>query len=280
MSDYTSNLLCHFVGRSKVNDNERFELLITIIKGKKLIANLSNPNNPESLFQGGYQCEHVGEVFGKCDCVCFCDIPDMALSIHTEKYSKFGIGFDKTFIAKQGAHPVMYVPENYVIRERGDNSEETRTFSPKKPKQYYPYLLLVSTNLLPLILMSLPMVNLQQIENNLKSMGLENHLNIFNDEVKNLFFSGHYHPLIYSIIQGMANQMAYVKLFDATLPDDHPDNYYMEREWRSLGNIGFSINDIRTIYLPTKQYKDRFMVEFPDYQGNFFIFDDCTSKNK
>ena len=65
MSDYTSNLLCHFVGRSKVNDNERFELLITIIKGKKLIANLSNPNNPESLFHGGYQCEQVGEVFGK-----------------------------------------------------------------------------------------------------------------------------------------------------------------------------------------------------------------------
>ena len=29
-----------------------------------------------------------------------------------------------------------------------------------------------------------------------------------------------------------------------------------------------------------KQYKDKFMVEFPDYQGNFFIFDDCTSKNK
>lgn len=272
MSDYTSNLLCHFVGRSKANDNERFELLITIIKGKKLIANLSNPDNPESSFQGGYQCEHVGEVFGKCDCVCFCDIPDAALSIHTQKYSKFGIGFDKTFIAKQGAHPVMYVPENYVIRERGDNSEEARTSTPKEPKLYYPYLLRVSTNLFPLIVMSLSIVDLQQLENNLKSKGLEKQLNLFNDEVRNMFFSGQYYPLIYSIIQGMANQMAYVKLFDATLPDDHPDNYYMECEWRSLGNVDFSINDIRTIYLPTEQYKDRFMEEFPDYQGNFFIF--------
>lgn len=36
----------------------------------------------------------------------------------------------------------------------------------------------------------------------------------------------------------------------------------------------FSINDIRTIYLPTEQYKDRFMEEFPNYQGNFFIFED------
>lgn len=60
MSDYTSTLLCHFVGRSKANDDERFELLVTIIKGRKLIANLSNPTNLESVFQGGYQCEHVG----------------------------------------------------------------------------------------------------------------------------------------------------------------------------------------------------------------------------
>lgn len=273
MSDYTSTLLCHFVGRSKANDDERFELLVTIIKGRKLIANLSNPINPESVFQGGYQCEHVGEVFGKCDCVCFCDIPDTALSIHTNKYSKFGMGFEKTFIAKQGAHPVMYVPENYAIIERGEGSATGRTSTPREPKMYYPYLLQVSTNLLPLMEIGYFGVDLQQQENNLKSVGLGEHLNLFNDAVRKMFFSGQYHPLLFNIMQGMANQMAYVKLFDATLPDDHPDNYYMEREWRSLGNVDFSINDIKTIYLPTEYYKVRFMEEFPSYQGNFFIFE-------
>lgn len=139
------------------------------------------------MFQGGYRCEHLGEVFGKCDCLCFCDIPDSALSIHTQKYSKFGIGFDKTFVAKQGAHPVMYVPENYLIRERGDISEKARTSSPKEPKLYYPYLLGITTNLLSLIVLSLSTVNMQQLENNLKSMGLKEHLNLLDDEVRKKF---------------------------------------------------------------------------------------------
>lgn len=142
----------------------------------------------------------------------------------------------------------MYVPENYLIRERGDNSKKARTSSPKEPKLYYPYLLGITTNLLSLIAISLSTINMQQLENNLKSMGLKEHLNLLNDEVRNKFFTGQYYPMIYSIIQGIANQMAYIKLFDATLPDDHPDNYYMEREWRSLDNICFSVEDIRTIY--------------------------------
>lgn len=77
--------------------------------------------------------------------------------------------------------------------------------------------------------------------------------------------------MIYSILQGIAHQMAYVKLYDATFPDDHPDNYYMEREWRSLNNITFSIHDIKTIYLPSKKYIEKFIHEFPEYPGEFFI---------
>ena len=134
---YTSNLLCHFVGRSKKTDDERFDLLITIIKGTQLIANIANPNNPVSHFQSGYQCEHVGEVFGKCDCVCFCDIPNESLGIHTDKYSKFGMGFEKNFIAEQGAHPVMYVPKNYDIVERGGGSKG-KSSTPKNPESYFP----------------------------------------------------------------------------------------------------------------------------------------------
>ena len=273
MSSYTSNLLCHFVGRSKANDDERFELLLTIIKGGKLIANLSNPDNPVSTFQGGYHCEHVGEVFGRCDCVCFCDIPDTALGIHTNKYSKFGLGFEKTFIAEQGAHPVMYVPKNYSIAERGDGSDTGKTSTPRAPEQYFPFLLHLSTNLLPLMEIGYIGVDLSQRENILKAMGFGNHLNLFNDGVRKMFFDGNYHPLLFSLMQGISNQMAYVKLYDATLPDDHPDNYYMEREWRSLGNINFTIDDIKTLYLPNKEYISKFIKEFPNYTVDIFLFE-------
>lgn len=273
MSSYTSNLLCHFVGRSKANDDERFELLLTIIKGGKLIANLSNPGQPESTFQGGYQCEHVGEVFGRCDCVCFCDIPDLGLKIHTNKYSKFGMGFEKTFIAEQGAHPVMYVPQNYSIAERGDGSDTGKSWTPRNPEQYFPYLLQLATSLLPLMEIGYIGVDLSQRESMLKAMGLGNHLNLFNEGVRKMFFEGKYHPLLFSLIQGISNQMAYVKLYDATLPDDHPDNYYMEREWRSLGNINFTIDDIKTLYLPNKEYISKFIKEFPNYKGDIFLFE-------
>ena len=273
MSSYTSNLLCHFVGRSKANDDERFELLLTIIKGGKLIANLSNPDQPESAFQGGYQCEHVGEVFGRCDCVCFCDIPDTALGIHTNKYSKFGMGFEKTFIAEPGAHPVMYVPKNYSIAERGDGSDIGKSCTPRAPEQYFPYLLQLSTSLLPLMELGYVEVNLPQQENKLKAMGLGDFLNLFNDAVRKMFFAGKYHPLLFSLMQGISNQMAYVKLYDATLPDDHPDNYYMEREWRSLGNINFTTDDIKTLYFPNKEYISKFIKDFPNYKGDIFLFE-------
>ena len=76
--------------------------------------------------------------------------------------------------------------------------------------------------------------------------------------------------MVFNIMQGVGNQMAYVKLYDATLPDDHPDNYYMEREWRCLQNIEFEVNDIKTIYLPNESYRERFLYEFPEFLGSFY----------
>ncbi len=270
--NYTSNLLCHFVGRSRKTDDERFELLVKIIKGKQLVANLSDPDRVESWFQSGYKCEHVGEVFGKCDCVCFCDIPNDSLAIHVNKYSKFGMGFEKTFIAEQGAHPVMYIPNNYPIIERGDGPNTGKSCTPRKPEEYFTYLLQLSVNLLPLMEIGYCGINLREQEKRLKVGGFGDFLELFNDEVRETFFESKYHPMLYSILQGISNQMAYVKLYDATLPDSHPENYYMEREWRSLNNITFSLGDIKTIYLPSDEYQERFIQEFPGYNGSFFVF--------
>lgn len=137
MSGYTSSLLCHFVGRSLENDVNRFELLTKIINGKTLIASLTNPEKPESYFVRGDYCKNLGEVFSKCDCVCFCDIPNTGLSIHINKYSSFGIGFNKDFIARQGARPVVYVPINYPIVERTDGKNEATSQTPRSPNEYF-----------------------------------------------------------------------------------------------------------------------------------------------
>jgi len=118
---YISDHLCHFVGRSCANDDARFDLLVKIIREQQLKANLKNPDNPELRTSSRYTGERLGEIFEQCDCVCFCDIPDDMLGIHTSKYSRFGMGFNKTFLAQNGARPVMYVPlgENERAKQYG-----------------------------------------------------------------------------------------------------------------------------------------------------------------
>ena len=270
MSEYTSNLLCHFVGRSKKTEDERFQLLVTIIKGGRLIANLSSPNNLQSFFKLESNCENAGEVFSQCDCVCFCDIPNEALTIHTGKYSQFGMGFEKLYVAERGARPVMYVPQNFPIVERGDHGEKSKSLTPRMPQEYYPYLLSTTTSLLTLLELSAVPEKMLASHNGLD---LTQFLSLLDTNVTKAFLSKQFHPMVFSIIQGMGSQMAYVKLYDTTLPDDHPDNYYMEREWRSLHNIEFGLNDIKTIYLPNESYQERFMNEFPEYSGSFYFLD-------
>lgn len=278
MSNYTSNLLCHFVGRSKENDDERFELLITIIRSCRLIANVNAPNNLETSFFTGYECDRLGEVFGRCDCVCFCDIPNDALAIHTKKYSRFGLGFRKTFIAQKGAHPVMYVPINYPIIEIGDsNIRENITVSPKEPNKYFPYILSKSMSTIISLEINLFLGNhLFNSENSDTNMMLS----LLDRDVVSALSTNSFHPIVFSILKGISSQFAYVKLYDVSLPDDHPDNYYMEREWRCLKNVNFSLSDIHTIYLPNRSYQERFRQEFPEYTGKFYIFEDAIKGNQ
>lgn len=269
MSNYTSNLLCHFVGRAKPNDEERFNLLLSIVKGCELLCNINSPHNPQITFCSNSQCEHLGEVFGRCDSVCFCDIPNEALTIHTNKYSHFGLGFEKAFIAQQGAHPVMYVPQNHPIIECGGNGEKAKSVSPKDPNKYYPYLLRNSTSLLALLcIVASTNGYLFEPSTKIPSICLE----ILEPAVLQAVFSNTAQPMVYSLMKGISTQLAYIKLYDVTLPDDHPDNYYMEREWRCLQNVTFSLNDIRTVYLPNKAYQERFLCEFPNYSGSFYLF--------
>jgi hypothetical protein len=47
-----------------------------------------------------------------------------------------------------------------------------------------------------------------------------------------------------------ANIFGHLKFFDPSLPEDHVDNYYMEREWRVNGRVDFRLEDIRRVLVP------------------------------
>jgi len=59
---------------------------------------------------------------------------------------------------------------------------------------------------------------------------------------------------------------SFLKFFDSSKAEDDPDNYYMEREWRTLTNIKFRIEDVERIILP-REYGRRFRAAFPSYGG-------------
>lgn len=66
---------------------------------------------------------------------------------------------------------------------------------------------------------------------------------------------------------------SYTKCFDGGLEDDHPDNFYMEPEWRKLGGIQFDLSDACRVILPSK-YAARFRSELPAYSGQLTFSDD------
>lgn len=268
---YTSNLLCHFVGRSKKTDEERFDLLTLIINDGRLIANVRSPENLSTTFQSGSSCERAGEVFEKCDCVCFCDIPNNSLNIHTSKYSRFGMGFDKQFIASQGAHPVLYIPQNYSIVQRGDENEQTgQTLLSREPQRYFPDLVALTYNYVGIVDLILPLLDKDCVKARCKE---NNFPRLFNQGIWDAFMSGNDSIIGFDILSAVSNLASFIKLYDSTLPDEHPENYYMEREWRCLKNVCFTLNDIKTIYLPSEDYKTRFADAFPTYTGEYYIFD-------
>ncbi|MCB1863650.1 MAG: hypothetical protein KDI47_18260, partial [Gammaproteobacteria bacterium] len=57
---------------------------------------------------------------------------------------------------------------------------------------------------------------------------------------------------------------SYIKFYDHSYADDHDDNYYLEREWRVIGNVKFDLSDIETVFMP-KSFSKRFRADCPTY---------------
>ena len=233
---YVSEKLCHFVGRSMKDDGRRFALLCKIIRTGKLLANPRNPGEkPSMTLASEYTImDDLGEPYSHIDCVCFCDIPDDELRIHTSKYSKFGLGFKKEFLAKQGTRPVIYVPKGVQIEDAGSD------ILPKDSEAYFVALnrlaahigmLLacldaqskVITNQLPRALKINPLLDAYFNEN----------IQQFKDKNGELKFN----QINFSLMNALMSLTGYVKVFDINLSENDEKNYYMEREWRCLHNI-------------------------------------------
>jgi hypothetical protein len=78
--------------------------------------------------------------------------------------------------------------------------------------------------------------------------------------------------LDYCVAQVNLQLGGYLKSFDIDKADGDEDNFYMEREWRSLEPIRFSLDDILRIIIPSS-FAIRLRRDVPDYYGQVSFAD-------
>lgn len=217
---YVSKYLTHFVGRDK-KDDEAFGLFCKIIKDGKILPGGLEENAAGNLHIRRDKALSSNELFTP-EMVCFCDIPidKGMLKIHTEKYSNFGLAFNKAWMAQQrGASPVFYLAKGSCCTDhRFPNGHPSRGTTREKFFDLAAHDWMV-----------------EQI-----ARGLEPDKSPRSD---NMF---------------LWYVLGYCKFFDETLLQNDPENFYMEREWRTIGHVKFGLENIEKILLPGA-FKDRFL---------------------
>lgn len=272
---YTSDELTHFVGRSKPADQDRLELLSHIIAEGRL-HDPTHVGRRDRVFLGGLKDNETGEVVDaveyssspnsrhdlsanlsdnqlvQFEIVCFCDIPVQELNIHCSKYGRFGLSFSKSFLLKYGACPVMYVPKaaryRMKLQERHVNTaeiyfegEQSKALGDLLDELYHQH-------------NSLGLIRYKQLEAQMSQFPGRDEVTRVVTELRRMLF---YQTAVDAAVFG------HLKFFDPLLPSDHPENFYMEREWRVNGQVQFTLSDIQRVLVPP-EFVSEMVQRFPE----------------
>lgn len=287
---YVSSELTHFVGRY-LRDEEgtleeiearQFELLVAILKSGRL-----RNNRPRGYGVSFDEASSGNMIIDRSapistmfipQMVCFCDIPVADFTIHMGKYSRFGLAFPRDFLVQRGAaNPVFYIAANQRLKIR-------RRLTPLPPP------------------VNLSAEALQHFEEQLADYAKaqeELAQNPDRDVTLEARFTEMlqlYHSLLDLMRDVIAQQSSgpglseeqlqlmdleffldsrvfgYIKPFDASLPEDHPENYYMEREWRVVNHVDFALTDVARVIFP-QAFAAQFRSQLPAFVGQIHFAD-------
>ena len=254
---YISNEVSHFVGRG-IPADEQFGLLIRILRDCWLTHPPHDPNRSGNLTVNTQARLSTNEMYSL-EVVCFCDIPVEDLHIHTTKYSTFGLSFSKEFIAARGGAPVFYLPHGTRLRRLRSLPPEqiVEALETGGPDALFEYDLLgdLFDRMLPEFHSMMDLFR-QMIMDRRTTPGVP-------DEHRRL------HELLHFL---NFRVFSYAKFFNVSLEDDDPENFYMEREWRVVGNVQFQLGDVRRVIVPSA-YAVRLRKEVPDFYGQVTFAD-------
>lgn len=238
MSDaaYTSDVLYHFVGRGTINDDDAtFEILLKVLDGMCISHPPHKIGWGETSISINPEFSIIEDKLVIPNMTCFCDIPLSSMGIHYTKYGRFGIGVDRSYLVKYGYRPVLYFP-----------------YSPSDWGSAFGKDLIESVEVKYRKLLELS--DAEGVEEFSESMG-----GVSTDA-----------PL--SSIEHCITKdfIGFIKAFDHTLSMEHPDCYYMEREWRKIGNLMLTQDAIKEIVIPA-QYVGRLKEEAPHLQEKIVV---------
>lgn len=236
--EYISEFLFHFIGKDIENEAKQYELL------KKILREgwISFPPHEQQISPGLVEIHSLNtrklEDMINPKCVCFADIPKNQISLHTKKYSKFGLGFSREFLLLNGANPVYYIEENSVaLIQLNDTS-----FTKVNMKEYYQKNF--SKVIFYFMMHYIPYTNKIAKENQSET------------EIRDTW----------EILLFLINVASHFKPWNDMLDESDPNNFYFEREWRALNNINFTLSEVKIVCLP-KKYIMQFKMDFPNYHG-------------
>lgn len=243
---YISRELTHFVGGPDPNDEEvQYETLLSILRDRELRPPGVQPGqtarNRHFQFSDGGSLSDGTMFSGRV--VCFCDIPLSDLHIHMQKYGRFGLSFDKRYLAtERGASPVFYVAADASPALGGLPNLGTDF---DLMAHYYTRLFneLLKTD--PDDLPEIPNVDWAELTLLTSQLGF--------------------------------NVFSFIKCFNVETAEADAANYYMEREWRIHGPVAFELEQVRKVIMPRRRFRD-FRRDVPDYHGELVAAPSLTAE--
>ena len=256
---YVSSELAHFVGK-RLEVEEQYRLLVKILGEGWLSHPPHTPNISGNLIvnaSAGFSSNHEYNP----QMVCFCDIPIADLGIHVSKYSPFGLSFSKDFIVQKGGCPVFYIPLQSRVRaftpidqrdsdwwvrvQQSGKIDDLEVSGPKS--EYFDRMMQGYLSLMQSLVKSHdPFAGLPgNTPGSLSLYELQRFLDF--------------------------HVFSFIKFYDHEAADDNDDNHYLEREWRVLGNIEFSLGDVQTVFMP-RAFAVRFRADCPLYTSQLWLF--------
>jgi hypothetical protein len=249
---YVSKELTHFTGRNcrkpdGTHDQEpQYALLVKILRAERLLPRSDCVGGSARITfrgDGSFEMRTMIDV----DAVYFCDIPVADFGIHTHKYSAFGLSFLKSFLVGKGANPAFYIAKDSIISPE-DPAATTMFADSARPNPLTRGVLmdqLIKTHLgTPARLRNMTLIE--------RSRSNRMQAKIARTGIIDSMIRSHF--------------LSFCVPFDSAKDDTDQENYYMEREWRVIGDVRFSLDDVYRVILP-RPYAQRLRDDVSDYVG-------------